>query len=175
MTFFANAGVKWPSVQSQLQQAGTDALTGGAELWKLFSKIEAWKFDQATIHEDEEDVKGRCVKALRNAADTYSSNLESFETSTVDLLTPAEIEAAALPSYYDDQYPFQFVPSQFNTRELYRELITRIRTLASQVTTFNLQSDRRDLAVQVFRAMRDWETIASLARLIAVLNLRQGK
>jgi hypothetical protein len=172
MTFFANAGVQWPTLQSQLQQAGTQALSGGAELWQLFSKIEGWQLDQVSTLGDEKDVKDRCVKALRQAADSYSSNLDSIGTLPLDTLTPAEFDLAALPRrYYDDEYPY-LLGLHFNARDLYRELIARIRNLASQVKTLDLGSDRRDLAAQIFRAMQAWELIASLARLIAVLNQR---
>jgi hypothetical protein len=43
----------------------------------------------------------------------------------------------------------------------------------SLVKTLDVRNDRRDLAFQVFRAMREWELITSIARLIAVVNQRQ--
>jgi hypothetical protein len=111
------------------------------------------------------------VDALQKAADTYSSSLKSIGDVIVGPITPAELDLAALP------YPYYYGPSQysdggFTTRDLYSELIVRIRTLASQVKTLDLKNSRRDLASQVFRAMREWELISSIARLIAVVNLR---
>ncbi len=177
MTFFANAGIKWPSAESQLQQAGTRALSGGAELWRLFSEIEGWEANRVTTLREEEDIKNRCVKALEEAADTYSKGLDSIGSFVVDHLTAAEIDLVAPPSpsydrsYYDGRYdPFR--RDRFNIRELYEEMIHRIRSLVSQVKTIDLRNDRRDLAFQVFRAMREWELISWNARLIAVLNRR---
>ena len=172
MTFFANAGVKWPSIQTELREAGTETLSGGATLWRLFSKIEGRESDDiTTLGEDAalSSLKTNCVNALRAAADTYSSNLNSIGTTLVDGLTSAELDLAALPRRY---YDYQFLVGPFNIRDLYSELIVRIRNLASQVNTLNVAYDRRDLTFQVFRAMKKWELISSLARLIAVLNRR---
>src|SRR5260370_25456181 len=169
MTFFANAGVKWPSVQSQLQQAGTHALSGGAELWRLLSEVERWESDQVTTLGDEEAIKNRCVNELQKAADTYSRSLDSIGTDIVGRLTPAELDLAALPPpYYDGAYEYLLRPDRFGMRELYSELIARIGNLASQVKALDLRNDRRDLAFQVFRAMREGELISCRARLIAV-------
>jgi hypothetical protein len=172
MTFFANAGVKWPPLQAQLQEAGTHALSGGADLWLLFSKIEDWQSDQIPMLGDEENVKNRCVNALQKAADTYSKNLDAIGAEAVERLTPAELDLAALPRRYYDDYAYEFLGTHFNARDLYSELIARIRNLVSQVKTLDLENNRHDLAFQVFRAMQEWEFISSLARLIAVLNRR---
>ena len=50
---------------------------------------------------------------------------------------------------------------------------TSIAPLASEINALDLGRDRRDLASEVFGAMRAWELISWLARLIAVLNLRK--
>jgi hypothetical protein len=180
MTFFANAGGKWPSVKSQLQQAGTYALSGGSEFWRLLSKVEGRESDYVTTAEDEDTIKNACVKALQQAADTYSRSLESFRTEITGQITPAELELLGLPyfySRYDYDGPFDdlFRRDRFDMRELYRELIMRIRNLASQVITIDFRKDRRDLAVQVFRAMHEWESISWIARLIAILNRRPDR
>ncbi|MDA9545894.1 hypothetical protein ACM43_16000 [Bradyrhizobium sp. CCBAU 45321] len=172
MTFFANAGVKWPSVESQLRQAGTNALSGGAELWQLFSRIESWEFDRVDTVNDEDEIKHRCVNALGKAADAYSKSLDGISPLLVDGLTPAELDLASIPRRYYDGYDYPYLGGSINIPDLYAELVTRIRNLASLVRTFDLRNDRNDLALQVFRAMQQWELISLLARLIAVVNRR---
>jgi hypothetical protein len=176
MTFFANAGVKWPHAQSQLREAGTHALLGGAELWRLFSEIEAWESDTGPSFGDGEATKTRCVQALQEAADSYSKSLDSIGVEIVRPLNSVELDLVAPPyrpgdrHYYDDHDPFR--RGELDIRGLYAELIERIQSLVSQIRTLDLKNDRRDLAFQVFRAMRDWELISWNARLIAVLNRR---
>lgn len=176
MTFFANAGVKWPHVQSQLQQAGTHALLGGAELWRLFSEIEAWESDSGPTFGDGEATKTKCVQALQEAANNYSKSLDSIGSAIVSRLSSVELDLLAPPYhpddgfYYDNPYPFR--RDEFDIRRLYVELIERLQSLVSQIKTLDLKNNRRDLAFQVFRAMREWELISWNARLIAVLNRR---
>jgi hypothetical protein len=178
MTFFANAGVKWPTIQSELRQAGTYALSGGADLWQLLSEIEGWQSDKVTTHVKEETIKKRCLQELQNAADTYSSGIKTIGGD--DIVAPftlAELGLAAVPFNYDglDGYVFRdgsIFRGVVTTRDLYNLLIARIRHLSSQVETLDLKSDRRNLTYQVFRIMREWESVSSIARVIAVVNLR---
>jgi hypothetical protein len=41
MTFFANAGVKWPNLEVQLREAGGIALDGAAGFWLCFLWLKA--------------------------------------------------------------------------------------------------------------------------------------
>jgi hypothetical protein len=57
-------------------------------------------------------------------------------------------------------------------RNLYSELILRIRILAKQIRAINVHATNLELAPQVFGAMSEWSAISDLARIIAVLNAR---
>lgn len=46
MTFFANAGIKWPNSETKLREAGGIALAGSADFWRLLSIIEASSLNQ---------------------------------------------------------------------------------------------------------------------------------
>jgi hypothetical protein len=171
MTFFANAGVKWPKVESELRDAGTHALVAGAELWRLIAKIESWPSNRATKIADEDGIRLSCVRILKEAAEIYSRNIKEIGEDTVQPFTEAEVRLAAVP-FFSDGIDNYILRSGSTTRELYLALIRRIQDLTSLVANLNLNNDRRDLIPQVFRAMREWELISSTARMIAVVNLR---
>jgi hypothetical protein len=171
MTFFANAGVKWPKVESELRDAGTHTLEAGTELWRLISKVEGWPSNRRTEIADEDGIRLNCVRKLREAAEIYSRSLNEIGEETVQPLTEAEIRLAAIP-YFSDGIENYLFRSGSTTRVLYFTLIHRIQSLSSLVANLNLNNYRRDLIPQVFRAMREWELISSTARMIAVVNLR---
>lgn len=173
MTFFANAGVSWPKVEAELREAGTHALSGGADLWLLLSKIEGWETDNSAAPKEEEQIRERCVRQLVHAADTYASTIKTIGGD--DLLPPLtadEITLAAVPFFFNAPDEWLF-PGPVTTRGLYELLINMIRRLLERISEFDLKADRRKLTPQVFQAMRDWEVASSVARLIAVINLRR--
>jgi hypothetical protein len=172
MTFFANAGVKWPKVESELRDAGTHALAAGAELWRLISKIESRPSDRGTQIADEDGIRLNCVSTLKEAVEIYSRSLKEIGEDTVLPLTETEVRLAAIPYFSDGIENYIFRSGGATTRELYFALIHRIQNLSSLVANLNLNNDRRELIPQVFRAMREWELISTTARMIAVVNLR---
>lgn len=174
MTFFANAGIKWPNSETKLREAGGIALAGSADFWRLLSIIEARAAARGGDNE-EERLKNNCVQNLRLAVDKYSQCLGDIGTELVDGLTDAELDLVGVPYFYF-RFPEEFPigPRRFNPRALYKDLIIRIDNLASRVRSLNLGNDRNELVFQVFRAMREWELILSIARLISVLNRRPG-
>jgi hypothetical protein len=171
MTFFANAGVKWPKVEYELRNAGTHALEAGAELWRLMSKIEGWPSDRKAEIADEDSIRLHCVRILKDAAEIYFRSIEEIGEEIVQPFTEAEINLAAIP-FFSDGIEYFIFRSGFTMRELYLALIDRIKKLSSLLADLNLNNDRRELIPQVFRAMREWELISSSARIIAVVNLR---
>lgn len=172
MTFFANAGVKWPKVQTELRKAGTSAMSGGAELWRLFSEIEAWESDHRAGSGEDGETKRKCVNALREAADRYEESLRYIDRELTGPLSSSEIDLVAPPfPYFINQLdPDPLRRTNFEVSEIYVQLIGRLRELASEINALDLGRDRRDLASEVFGAMRAWELISWLARLI-VLSL----
>jgi hypothetical protein len=174
MTFFANAGVKWPPLETGLRRAGAEALSGGAELWRLLSTIEGRDSDSSDASEDEEKIKVECARSLREAADLYSQSVDKMGPEMISGITLEELNTAAVdyPPFYFAPWPY---PGPFDMRHLYEALISRIKYLASEIEGLDVTQDRRDMAFQVFRAMREWEMISSLARFIAVLNRRPAK
>jgi hypothetical protein len=179
MTFFANAGVKWPSAEIELQQAGTQALSGGADFWRLVSTIEAWETHDSARRDvrEAQAMQKSCARTLAGAANKYYGLLvvdsPAFEFERpIDPPTPEELEQAAtiFPIGFPSR-PYR-ERGEFTISSLYGELADRLDALAVHVRGLDLAQDQRELAFEIFKAMRQWELIAWLARLIAVLNRR---
>lgn len=172
MTFFANSGTTWPHYDGQTRRAGTQSLEAASRLWKIFAALESG--DSRNI--SREDIIA-CADQLQEAAGIYGRIGDALSNATVSGLTPAELELAALqlPYRYGED-PF-FDRSSLPIGKLYLDLSQRALILASLVRTFQLSDERRpheidDLAPQVFLMMRQWEALAILGRVIAVLNRR---
>ena len=168
MTFFANAGISWPNVEAQLREAGTLALDAGAHFWGFIAAMERWTPDGREDFKVAEHLRDVCVERLFRAADIYSSNLKSIDDIEVRELDPTEIELVdgLRPPL---RYPIE--SRRFHVRKLYELLIHRIRELAEKLAKLDVRR-RKEATPLVFQSMQHWERIATLARLIAVLNLR---
>jgi hypothetical protein len=169
MTFFANAGISWPNVEAQLREAGTQALDAGAHFWGFIAAMERWSPDGHEDFEVAEHLRDICIGKLLRAADIYSNNLKSIGDIQVRQLDQAEIELVDGLRPPSDR--FRIVGRSFNMRQLYEVLIQRIRELAQQLAHLEVRR-RKEITPLVFQNMQQWERIAMLARLIAVLNLR---
>lgn len=174
MTFFANAGVTWPHLDSLLRDAGRSALEGGTRLWHLFAILEGE--DTRVRREDGVGIKEECVRHLRQAAVLFERSIDDMPDQPFDGLRPSEVDLAALP-YYSRYYGpseewFRMWPGGASVRFIYMELIKRLQILAADVSVLNIEGDSRDLAPQVFRLMKSWEIISLFARVLAVANQR---
>ncbi|WP_321870688.1 hypothetical protein [Burkholderia ubonensis] len=183
MTFFANSGVAWPKVEYLTRDAGTRSLDAASQIWKLLADLEA--LDQR--HPEQSDIF-RCVQNLELASKSYYEIANLLGNEMVSSMTPAEIELAAVTippryAYYPERF---FYPNDrfydlflgdgdISVAALYREMAQRMSALAIAIRTFDVDHDERaNLAPQAFQMMKQWEMLATLGRIIAVLGRRSG-
>ena len=173
MTFFANSGIAWPRLDQQTQEAGEKSLDAAARLFKVLAAIEGKRF---FIGSDDLDV---CASELDRASSIYTEIAEGASNEYVKGLSPSEIEFAALPlqrSYRNDPYFELFLDhGKISIKDLYRELAQRASRLSSAVKIFNPNKEPLDLAGSAFQMMQLWDSMTTLARVIATLGRRQPK
>jgi hypothetical protein len=176
MTFFANSGVAWPNVELITRQAGEKALQGGSRLWQFLAGLEGRSPDSRG-ESDERGDRITNTELLRDAAQGYRAVIDQIDGGLVAELSLAEMELANIGPYpfyyYGFPYPDFDRRGPVSVRDLYNELALRLEVLASHIISFEPQRDKRDLAPQTFLLMRQWEALATLARIIAVLNRRE--
>jgi hypothetical protein len=167
MTFFANSGAKFPNLEQPTREAGSRALRGAADLWRLFATIEG-RSDGAG--EDDERIIKACIENLTRSLDIYKSIISNISTEDARL-SPAEMELANIgPSWEGDWY---YTLPPWDLRRLYTEIVRRLEMLISQLHAFEVRLNKENLVQQVFSMMRQWETLARLGRVIAVVNRRR--
>ena len=174
MTFFANSGIAWPKLEQQTREAGADSLEGGSQLWMLFARLE-----RGAPEPGNRDAIAQAAEQLDRASNVYRSIAAQLDGQIVDGLSPSELELAAVrvrPTSYDEEWALDRLERMRHIpiAESYRELSRRLRTLASNLRAFAPNREDTDLAPSVFGMMRQWEMIASLARIIAVVSRRSN-
>ena len=179
MTFFANFGNHEKNLAAQTAIAGTDSLQGASEMFRLFAGLEARESGEDSRREWLEDGSlGRSIEVLERAAKLYVEISGQVDSEWLDELAHDEIELAGVLNsnrfYRDDRiWGFLRERKRRDTRsELYRELSRRADMLASSLRTLDVKREGRDLSGPVFQCMQQWENMASLARVIAVVNRR---
>jgi len=179
MTFFANAGLKWPKFEDQSRDAGQTAMSAASDIWRLFSILEGIKESPADRPWELKDLQDKSAADLRRASKTYANMAASIGAEYVRPLSSAEFEVAALaPEFQDNAFAFGFRASRFHDelqpRRSYQALADWLSAIADQIEALDLtQGQMQKLSSQVFRIMRRWEVASNLARAIAVLNRRQ--
>jgi hypothetical protein len=167
MTFFSNSGVRFPNLEGQTRIAGHRALSGAADLWRLFAVLEG---REGPPFEDERHLREQCIENLREAVGIYKHIVDNIPSEHVEL-SPAEYELAAVgPGFLE--YIRQPFPPYLNLRSLYIEVIRRLEILISQLQAFETDREKETLVQPVFTMMRQWESLAAIGRIIAVLNRR---
>jgi hypothetical protein len=166
VTIFANSGPKWRTTEETTTNAGTQALEAASGLWRLLAAIESGK------GADQSKTVARAYEKVTAAMELYESIVPTVDDSPLPPLSPAEFQGAALypyPSHPDASF---IEYSSASPQKLYRELITRLDTLRRRLNSLDLQKPKEDLAPQAFQLMQDWEALARLGRVIAVINRR---
>lgn len=185
MTFFANSGVAWPKVEYLTRSAGTRSLDAASQIWKMLADLEAPDADQR--YPERGDLF-RCAEMLESASTSYYEIADDLGNETAPRMTPAELELAAVSippryAYYPERFfrptdPFYdlfFGEPDISVAALYHEMAQRASTLAGAIRTFDVEHDKRtDLAPQAFQMMKQWEMLATLGRIIAVLGRRRA-
>jgi hypothetical protein len=177
MTLFANSGVAWPRHEPETKDAGAKSLEAASGLFRILGTLEA---DSQAAQPMEFEI-GRCAESLNEAAQIYTRVAESLAGELVSPLTPSEIELAAVPRYQRRYIDDDFYEPPFRYRgpvpigELYRDLAHRLSRLASAVRMLNTSERNFDLAPQVFEILKLWESVSTLARLIATLGRRSPR
>lgn len=177
MTFFANSGVSWPKYENDTKRAGTLSLNAFSQIWKLLAELES---RSEALHGSADFTNS--AESLKDAANTYDRMAEDLRDVSIAPLTPAEFELAGinLPSrrfYSDDRYLSDsffglFIEGSVVLGRLYKELSQRTAILASSMRAFEIQRSNADLVPQAFQFMKQIEVLATLGRVIAVLNQR---
>jgi hypothetical protein len=182
MTFFANSGVAWPNLEKQTQEAGAKSLDAGSRIWKILAHLE----NRQEQHLDRREII-ICAESFQRASDLYSEIAGRLRYEKVDRITPAEIDLAAVniparPYYYDERfyygdslfYEMFLYRSEVSLGDLYRELAQRTTHLAASLRAFEIERENEDLAPQAFQLMKQWEILATLGRVVAVINRRSS-
>jgi len=181
MTFFANSGVAWPKLEQITQKAGQRSFEAASELWGVLASIEGSQADSKPDGGYTAERIYRLSNSLKEVARQYREVAEQTDDRYASSLSLAEFELAAiLPSgryerrLYDLPY-YRYFDEDVSVRDLYRELATRLEILAAQLAALEPTSrEKEDLAPQVFQIMLQWEQLAVLGRLIAVMNRRKS-
>ena len=172
MTFFANSGVAWPKFEQETREAGTESLDAASRIWKILAALE----DRDGRNVEREEFT-KCAKSLQHASDIYNKVAIELRYEKVASITPAELDLAALHHpYYDGNiffYKMFIEDSDISVGRLYDELAQRTAHLAASIRAFEVERDNADLAPQAFQLMKQWEILAVLGRVVAVLNRRQ--
>ena len=174
MTLFANSGVAWPRYESETKEAGKKTFEAASGLFRILAVLEG-EVQSPQISEFE---LTRCAESLDQAARVYARVGETLAEETVKWLTPSEYELAGLPRYSrrfveDDYYVSPFLyRGEVSIGDLYRDLSHRLTRLAAAIRNLRVEGPNVDLAPQVFDVLRLWETVSTLARLIATLGRR---
>jgi hypothetical protein len=156
MTFFANAGVSWPSLDDETRKAGAKALNAGSLFWKLISDLEN--------NEDiDQKLKNEVVVELMSASSMYHNISNLVDSDAFVEMLPRDYEEAAI-------YDITYFDKGFSVREAYRDISQRLKNMAADFGALNLEIDRWQQARFVFRVMQAWERISNLARTISVAN-----
>lgn len=179
MTFFANFGNRESSLAAQTVTAGTDSLQAASEMFRLFAGLEARESPKDSRREwIEEGALDRSIATLETAATIYAEISNEVDSEWLDELASDELEFASLGSS-DRFYNNVSTWDRFRKRrrphtrsQLYAELARRASMLASSLRALEINREARDLSGSVFRCMQQWENMASLARVIAVVNRR---
>ena len=180
MTFFANTGITWPELKQETLDAGAASLQAASLLWRVFAGLEYREMSPERRELEGEIRKdlSACAESLRMASKIYRRVADKLQEETLSPLTPAELDLASLraPFRYDGDPLFDLYSSQprISVGALYLELSQRTANLAAAVATFEIDHGGFDLAPQVFQMMRQWEALAALGRVVAVLNRRRN-
>jgi hypothetical protein len=171
MTFFSNSGVKFPNLEQPTRDAGQRALGAASDLWRLFAVIEGREEDKE--HNEAEIIRA-CSEKLMQSAAIYRTILNQIPDEYVSPLTPAEMELAGIWQYWQFRLPEHrdYFMYHLNARNLYRDVILRLETLDAQLRTTVVGGNKRDLMRPVFSMMEQWEQLALLGRIIAIVNHR---
>jgi hypothetical protein len=181
MTFFANSGVAWPNSYQTTREAGQRALEAGAYLWHFLGILEGR--DPAAPGPVDNEERLIAANMLKEVSMRYYDIADKeIGDMLVPELSPAEMELANIPQQrwfdyrgtrYPYEYPYPGIGRPVPVRELYRDLALRLQTLSSHLSSLESRQAKEDLAGQAFLLMGQWEAVAILARIIAVLNRRQ--
>lgn len=174
MTFFANSGVAWPNLQLDTAVAGQMSLEAASDMWALVAMLENPR--GAVTSFNLTDRAADAGNKFKEAADQYRKIAARVDDKALPALSPAELDLASLDGdtareFGQDSVQSRLMPSP---RSLYEQLAKRLETLASRLMGLNFQK-ADDLHPGVFKLMRDWESLTTLGRLIAVANLRPRK
>lgn len=186
MTFFANAGIVLPELGQQTADAGASSLRAISTLWNAFANLEGGHWDSDV------DTKALLENAgaLWNASRIYHEIAIQTRDTTVDQITPAELDLAGVNvpwSFFDESFRWWsgtffalFLDDPINIGNLYNEVAQRNETLASTISgfasstrTFGIEQKYDYLAPQAFQIMKQIEALAILGRIISVLNRRK--
>jgi hypothetical protein len=173
--FFGNFSDHGSPVANQTAIAGSDSLEGGAEMFRFFAGLEAREAGNDGRAEWVEDgPRQRSIDVLESAAKSYAA-IASEVDSELLIIADDQFEEASVTRDYQYYFnePITLGRSRrgiYNRRALYNELARRANRLASSLRALNINADDRDLAGPVFQCMEQWESFASLARIVAVLN-----
>ena len=177
MTLFANSGVAWPRHEAETKDAGQKSLEAASGLFRILASLEA-ESHPAKLGDYE---LNRCAESLDQAAQIYARVGDELSREAVRQMSASEFELAAIPRYrrgYADE-EFEVSPYPYRGRllvgDLYKDLSHRLRRLASAIRALKTSERSFDLAPQVFDMLRLWESISSLARLIATLGRRTAQ
>ena len=124
MTFFANSGVTWPNIEHETREAGAKSLDAASRIWKILAALE----DRENHSPKQEDLVS-CAYSLQSASDIYSKIADQLKHETVEGITPAELDLAALnvpPRYIYRDMPFYKLflnDSSISVGRLYRCLL----------------------------------------------------
>ncbi|MFS8115004.1 hypothetical protein QD460_25010 [Rhizobium jaguaris] len=167
MVFFANSGITWPHLESLTSDAGSQSLEAASELLSVIAKMEG---RTETRPEDQSHAIDEIARKFRSAADLYEKAIPQVDDRILFPLSLAEVELASVygPPWRDPDF-FPTTP-----KLAYRDLASRLYTLAANVTDIKFEKPKSELAPLIFQLMGEWERLASMARLIAVLNLRKS-
>ena len=174
MTLFANSGVAWPRHEPETKDAGKKSLEAASDLFRILAALEG---DSQTSQLTDFDLV-RCAESLDQAAQSYARVGDSLAGEVVKPLTRSEFELAAVPWYWRrhigddfDEPPFLY-RGRVPIGDLYRDLSYRLSRLASAIRALKTSENSFDLAPQVFEMLKLWESVSTLARLIATLGRR---
>jgi hypothetical protein len=171
MTFFADAGIRWPNFEPPLRSAAIDALGGASQLYKLMQLLEVGEPDEA------DHLKEQVVSSLQKAASVYNNLPKDFGDRPLreDITTNDLLEAGISPQFFFDNYPFRRTFTFLRTfRDAYGWIARDLEDAISDVRALESRGDSRLAARRAFSAMAAWEKASTLGRLLAVLNRKAG-
>lgn len=179
MTFFANSGITWPKFERETREAGAHSLDAASRIWKLLAYLE----DRYDRNFDQDEI-ANCASSLDLASNIYSDIADQLKYEIIPGVTAAELDLASVnfpirhsiygsPRRYQQSFFYAlFLDDDISLGRLYLELSQRSAHLAASVRALDIKRESKDLAPQAFQLMKQWEILAILGRIVAVLNRR---